>query len=82
MNKKAIAILGAIFLLSQAGALADTVTLLNVSYDPTRELYRDINEQFVSAYEKQTGLRAALAFLHDVSQIRPMKAGNVLCRTA
>jgi sulfate/thiosulfate transport system substrate-binding protein len=29
--------------------------LLNVSYDPTRELYRRINEQFVVEYRKQTG---------------------------
>ncbi len=27
-------------------ARADTVTLLNVSYDPTRELYTEINERF------------------------------------
>jgi sulfate/thiosulfate transport system substrate-binding protein len=29
--------------------------LLNVSYDPTRELYHRIDEQFVAAYYKQTG---------------------------
>ncbi|AGY59916.1 sulfate ABC transporter substrate-binding protein [Gloeobacter kilaueensis] len=28
--------------------------LLNVSYDPTRELYRDIDQQFVAKYEKET----------------------------
>ena len=31
------------------------VTLLNVSYDPTRELYRDVNEQFIRDWEARTG---------------------------
>ena len=29
--------------------------LLNVSYDPTRELYRNLNEQFGAKYERSTG---------------------------
>lgn len=29
--------------------------LLNVSYDPTRELYVSLNEQFLGKYEKETG---------------------------
>jgi sulfate transport system substrate-binding protein len=39
---------------SSAPAAADTV-LLNVSYDPTRELYRDFNTAFVADWKKQTG---------------------------
>jgi sulfate/thiosulfate-binding protein len=35
-------------------ASADT-TLLNVSYDPTRELYRDFNTAFAADWKKQTG---------------------------
>ncbi len=35
-------------------ALAQTV-LLNVSYDPTRELYRDINAAFVKYWKDKTG---------------------------
>ncbi|MFC7396314.1 sulfate ABC transporter substrate-binding protein [Chelatococcus sp. GCM10030263] len=35
-------------------ALAQT-QLLNVSYDPTRELYREINAAFVADYAKRTG---------------------------
>jgi sulfate/thiosulfate transport system substrate-binding protein len=48
-------ILGAIFLLSQANALADSITLLNVSYDPTRELYQAFNDSFQKAYKAKTG---------------------------
>ena len=35
-------------------ARADT-TLLNVSYDPTRELYRDFNAAFIAKWKKDTG---------------------------
>ena len=37
-------------------ASAQTVTLLNVSYDPTRELYTEINEGFAKAYKAQAGV--------------------------
>jgi sulfate transport system substrate-binding protein len=35
-------------------ALADT-TLLNVSYDPTRELYKAVNEAFIKDWKAKTG---------------------------
>src|ERR1700756_213090 len=38
-----------------ASATAADVTLLNVSYDPTRELYADFNKAFAAAYQKETG---------------------------
>src|SRR5215471_6794724 len=42
-------------LLWTSSALAADVTLLNVSYDPTRELYVEFNKAFASAYQKETG---------------------------
>ncbi len=36
-------------------AWAADVSLLNVSYDPTRELYVDFNKAFAAAYSKETG---------------------------
>jgi sulfate/thiosulfate-binding protein len=38
-----------------AGVAFAQTQLLNVSYDPTRELYRDINQAFTAAWKKQTG---------------------------
>ncbi|HEV7822935.1 MAG TPA: substrate-binding domain-containing protein, partial [Burkholderiales bacterium] len=38
---------------STAGA--QNLSLLNVSYDPTRELYAEFNKSFVSAYQRETG---------------------------
>src|SRR5207253_10095863 len=34
---------------------AHAVELLNVSYDPTRELWRQLNERFIAAYAKSPG---------------------------
>jgi sulfate/thiosulfate-binding protein len=45
----------AILFLTQAAALADSITLLNVSYDPTRELYQAFNEAFAKQYKAKTG---------------------------
>jgi sulfate/thiosulfate-binding protein len=42
-------------LLMPAMAAAAAVNLLNVSYDPTRELYREINPAFAQAWKAQTG---------------------------
>jgi sulfate transport system substrate-binding protein len=37
------------------GAPAKTLTLLNVSYDPTRELYKQLNAAFVADWKAKTG---------------------------
>jgi sulfate/thiosulfate transport system substrate-binding protein len=40
--------------LASRSRAADPVTLLNVSYDPTRELYRDINRAFIKAWKAKS----------------------------
>jgi len=55
MNKKAFLVLGVILLLIPGIATAGTVTLLNVSYDPTRELYQDYNAAFAKYWKAKTG---------------------------
>lgn len=47
-------------------AQADT-TLLNVSYDPTRELYKEFNAAFAEDYKKQTGETVTLRMSHGGS---------------
>jgi sulfate transport system substrate-binding protein len=55
MRKLAIfAVLTAVFTLSLSSAIAQT-TLLNVSYDPTRELYKDFNAAFNKHWQGKTG---------------------------
>jgi len=50
-----LATLAAASLALPVAASADDVTLLNVSYDVARELYKEINPAFEAAYKKQTG---------------------------
>jgi sulfate/thiosulfate-binding protein len=40
------------------------VTLINVSYDPTRELYKDISEKFSKAYQAKTGQPVTVSNSH------------------
>ncbi|MBX9462295.1 MAG: sulfate ABC transporter substrate-binding protein [Aquamicrobium sp.] len=47
-------------------AFADT-TLLNVSYDPTRELYREFNEAFAAHWKAQTGETVTIQTSHGGS---------------
>jgi sulfate/thiosulfate transport system substrate-binding protein len=42
-------------LLAASAAHAATVTLLNVSYDPTRELYEEYNKAFAAYWKSKTG---------------------------
>jgi sulfate/thiosulfate transport system substrate-binding protein len=54
-------------LLWASSALAADFTLLNVSYDPTRELYVDFNKAFAAAYQKQTGKSVEIKQSHGGS---------------
>ena len=45
----------ALFLGASLGAFAKDITLLNVSYDPTRELYADYNAAFAKYWKDKTG---------------------------
>ncbi|MCC7421702.1 MAG: sulfate ABC transporter substrate-binding protein [Planctomycetaceae bacterium] len=46
------------------GEKRKSLELLNVSYDPTRELWRDINEAFIPAYEKSDGVKLTINQSH------------------
>src|ERR1700751_979101 len=48
-------------------AYAADITLLNVSYDPTRELYTDFNKAFAVAYQKDTGKSVEIRQSHGGS---------------
>src|SRR5689334_6070897 len=55
MMKHVVLVLLAAAALGTGPARAAKLELLNVSYDPTRELWRDINAAFIPRYEAQTG---------------------------
>ncbi|MET0412277.1 MAG: substrate-binding domain-containing protein, partial [Polyangiaceae bacterium] len=50
-----------------APAAAKEIELLNVSYDPTRELWRDLNEKFAAKYEKDNGVKVNIKQSHGGS---------------
>ncbi len=52
--------------------------ILNVSYDPTRELYQDLNGLFVADFEKRTGQHLTILQSHGGSsrQARAVIAGD------
>jgi sulfate transport system substrate-binding protein len=49
------------------GNLDDKVELLNVSYDPTRELWRELNQAFIPLHEQRTGDRLTINQSHGGS---------------
>nr|WP_297356038.1 sulfate ABC transporter substrate-binding protein [uncultured Caldimonas sp.] len=48
-------------------ALAKDVSLLNVSYDPTRELYQDFNRAFAAHWKQKTGDNVSIKQSHGGS---------------
>jgi sulfate transport system substrate-binding protein len=65
MIRRSLSILAG--LLWASSVYAADVTLLNVSYDPTRELYADFNKAFASAYQKETGKSVEIKQSHGGS---------------
>jgi sulfate/thiosulfate transport system substrate-binding protein len=57
----------AALLLSHSVSLAQPITLLNVSYDPTRELYEAFNQSFIKDYRAKTGKDVVIQQSHGGS---------------
>jgi sulfate transport system substrate-binding protein len=70
----ALALLGA----STLNTLKAEVSLLNVSYDPTRELYAEFNKAFASHWKRETGEDVKIATSHggSGSQSRLIQDGS------
>ncbi len=68
MNRIVIASLVTVALLTAvAPANAQEVKLLNVSYDPTRELYQDFNAAFAKYWQGKTGQKVTIQQSHGGS---------------
>src|SRR6188508_564665 len=48
-------------------ARAASVELLNVSYDPTRELWRELNASFIAQFQKEKGVTLSIKQSHGGS---------------
>ena len=62
-----VALLSAAVTLAATVHAADSVELLNVSYDPTRELWRDLNASFAAQYLKDKGVAVTIKQSHGGS---------------
>lgn len=67
MSRFSVALVASSLLLSASAHAADSVTLLNVSYDPTRELYQEINEAFAKDWKAKTGQEVKINQSHGGS---------------
>jgi sulfate transport system substrate-binding protein len=69
MRSLALALLGLVapLLAGCPGQDGGSTELLNVSYDPTRELWRDLNAVFVPQYEERTGTHLTIKQSHGGS---------------
>ena len=61
------AALAAIMIAAPVTRGADGTDLLNVSYDPTRELWRDLNGGFIAQYQKDKGVKLSIRQSHGGS---------------
>src|SRR5438105_2977619 len=72
-------VLGAAVWLLAGGVVRDNeaTELLNVSYDPTRELWRDLNARFITRFEAEHGVRLTIKQSHggSASQARAVIDG-------
>ncbi len=66
-HRRAATRLFAILLAPWAVSGAEAVSLLNVSYDPTREFYNDINRAFVAQWREQGGAEVTIEQSHGGS---------------
>jgi len=67
MSFKQWIIQGAILVAGFSTVQAAEITLLNVSYDPTRELYQDVNKAFAKEWEAKTKDHVAIKQSHGGS---------------
>ncbi len=67
----------AIASIAGGAAMAET-TLLNVSYDVTREFYKEINPAFIKAWEARTGEKLAVSQSHGGSSKQALSVAGGL----
>jgi len=72
-------VLGAAIWLAVGGIVREKAPteLLNVACDPTRELWRDVNDKFIADYEAKTGIKLTIKMSHggSASQARSVIDG-------
>src|SRR4051812_7275104 len=71
------ALTAACLILASAAAVAD-ITILNVSYDVSRELYKDVNPAFIADWKAKAGETVAVNQSHGGSSKQAMSVASGL----
>ena len=71
-----ISVMGAFSGCEKKEASVKKVTLTNVSYDPTRELYQSYNEAFAKYYKEKTGVEVEISQSHGGSGKQALEVAN------
>ncbi len=66
-RRQLFTLISSVLLLAPVAAHARDITLLNVSYDPTRELYQDFNKAFAQHWKGKTGDNVTIRTSHGGS---------------
>ena len=66
-TRSLLTLLAGILLCACSNGNKSEVTLLNVSYDPTRELYEDVNTAFAAQWKQKTGQAVRISQSHGGS---------------
>ena len=67
MHKKIAALMLSLILSVSTVAQSGQIALLNVSYDPTRELYQEFNQAFIRYWKAKTGQTVSIEQSHGGS---------------
>jgi sulfate transport system substrate-binding protein len=67
MNSISRLLIASALAISASAAFAKDITLLNVSYDPTREFYREYNDAFAADWKAKTGDTVTVQVSHGGS---------------
>src|SRR3954470_3696000 len=67
LHRSRAACVGLAALLATSGAALAQTQLLNVSYDPTRELHRDLSQEFAREWKEKTGESIVIRSSHGGS---------------
>lgn len=78
MTGVALAMLITLSALTGCGGNSNKVTIVNVSYDPTRELYSAYNEIFETYWKEQTGQEVEVVQSHGGSGKQALEVSNGL----
>lgn len=70
--------IGMVLLLSSCGGSDGTVSIVNVSYDPTREFYEAYNEIFAAHWKEKTGQEVEVIQSHGGSGKQALEVANGL----